>query len=192
MSGTRREATARETVGNFQDERSLEAAVDKLQRVGFDRYDLSVVAGRRSFEHKFGAMYSNVAELEDDPETPTAVFVGRGERIHGKAAIVCGLAYLGAIGAVYEVISWGGTSTAAYLAAGLGGCAGGIIGGWASKLIARHHAEYVGQQLARGGLLLWVRTTDLAREAKVRQIMTCQAARNVHIRDGVTGIYTSE
>ena len=173
MSGTGREATARETVGNFQDERSLEAAIDKLQRAGFDRYDISVVAGRRSFELKFGAMYSNVAELEDDPETPTP---GRHWRRLGA----------------YEVISWGGTSTAAYLAAGLGGCAGGIIGGWVSKLIDRHHAEYVGQQLARGGLLLWVRTTDLAREAKVRHIMTCQAARSVHIRDGVTGIYTSE
>ena len=117
MDGTRGEATTREAVGNFQDERSLEAAVVELQGAGFDRYDISVVAGRRSLELKFGAMYSNVAELENDLETPTAVFVGRGERTQAKAAIVCGLAYVGAVGAVYEVISSGGTSATAYWAA---------------------------------------------------------------------------
>ena len=131
-------------------------------------------------------MYSNVAELEDDPETPTAVFVGRSERTQAKAAIVCGLAYVGAVGAFYEVISSGGTSATAYWAAGLAGGIGGIIGCWISKLIEQHHTEYVGQQLVRGGLLLSVHATDLAREAKACQIMTCHAALDVHIRDGVT------
>ena len=190
VDGTRREATAREAVGNFQDERSLEAAVDELQGAGFDRYDISVVAGRRSFEFKFGAMYSNVAELENDLETPTAVFVGRGERTQAKAAIVCGLAYVGAVG-VYEVISSGGTSATAYWAAGLAGGIGGIIGCWISKLIEQHHTEYVGQHLVRGGLLLLIRTTDFAREAKACQIMTCHAALDVHIRDGVTASWVS-
>ena len=99
MDGTGRAVTAREAVGKFQDERSLEAAIDELQRAGFDRYDIGV---------------------------------------------------------------------------------------WVSKLIDQHHTEYVAQQLARGGLLLWIRTTDLAREAKACQIMTWQAAFDVHIRDGAT------
>ena len=37
---------------------------------GFDSFGINVPAGRRSVERKFGAMYDDVADLEDDPEAP--------------------------------------------------------------------------------------------------------------------------
>ncbi len=66
---------AREAVGVLQDEPSLRAAVDELLMSGFDRFDINVLAGRRSVECKFGAMYDDVADLEDDPEAPVTAYV---------------------------------------------------------------------------------------------------------------------
>ena len=60
----------REALGVFPDEPSLRAAVDELLISGFDGSDIRVVAGRRSVEREFGAMYDGVAELEDEPEAP--------------------------------------------------------------------------------------------------------------------------
>lgn len=135
----------REAVGVLQDEPSLQAAVDELLISGFDRSDISVVAGRRSVERKLGAMYDNVADLEDELEAPQTVYVECDSRTEAKAAVVGGLAYVGAMGAIGWVAASGGT-----LAATIGGAA--IAGGV-------------------GGLMLWVLATDLDRESRACQIM---------------------
>ncbi len=83
----------REAVGVLQDESALRAAVDELLISGFDRSDISVVAGRRSVERKFGAMYDDVADLGDDPEAPVTVYVGCDSRTEAKAAVVSGVSH---------------------------------------------------------------------------------------------------
>ena len=83
----------REAVGIFQDEPSLRVAVDELLLSGFDRSDISVFAGHRSIERKFGAMYDDVADLVDESEAPRTAYVGCHSRAQTKAAIVGGLAY---------------------------------------------------------------------------------------------------
>ena len=69
--------------------------------------------------------------------------------------------------------------------AAIAGGVGELIGGAVSKLLDQHHAEYVDQQLARGGLLLWVHTADRDRETRACQILKRQAARDVHVHDVV-------
>ena len=76
-----------EAAGVFQDEPSLRAAVDELLIWGTDRSDISVVAGRRSVERTFGAMYDDVADLEGGPEAPYTASVGCDSRAGAKAAV---------------------------------------------------------------------------------------------------------
>ena len=130
-----------EAVGVFQDEPSLQAAVDELLMSGFDRSDISVVAGRRSVERRFGAMYDDVTDLEDAPEAPVTVYVGCDSRTEAKAVVVGGLVYVGAVGAVGAVVASGGTLAAAFAAAAIVGGVGGLIGGAISKRLDRHHAK---------------------------------------------------
>ncbi len=173
----------REAVGVLQDEPSLQAAVDELLISGFDRSDISVVAGRRSVERKLGAMHDNAADLEDELEAPQTVYVACDSRTEAKAAVVGGLAYVGAIGAIGWVVASGGTLAATIGGAAIAGRVGGLIGGVLAKLLHQHHAEHVDQQLARGGLVLWVLATELDRESRACQIMKRQAARDVHVRN---------
>ena len=128
-------------------------------------------------------MYDNVADLEDELEAPQTVYVECDSRTEAKAAVVGGLAYVGAIGAIGWVVASGGTLAATIGGAAIAGGIGGLIGGVLAKLLHQHHAEYVDQQLARGGLILWVLATDLDRESRACQIMKRQAARDVHVRE---------
>ena len=173
----------REAVGVLQDESALRAAVDELLISGFDRSDISVVAGRRSVERKLGAMYDDVTDLEDEPDAPVTVYVGCDSRTEAKAVVVGGLVYVGAVGAIGTVVTSGGTLAAAFTAAAIAGGVGGLIGGVISKFLDRHHAEYVDQQLTRGGLLLWVHTADRDHEVRACQILKRQSARDVHVHD---------
>ncbi len=82
-----------EAIGVFQDEPSLEAAVDDLLMSGFDRSEISVpVAG------KFGAAIDHAAVWAYQPEAPLAAYVVNDARTQAKSAIVAGLGDLGTMG----------------------------------------------------------------------------------------------
>lgn len=148
---------AREAMGVFQDEPSLEAAVDDLLMSGFDRSEISVLVGRR----RVGPGAPSTA-----PEAASTTYVGNDARTQAKAAIVAGFGYFGAMAAVYLVISSGGTVTAAVVVAIIAGTVGGSTGGAVSLLLDRRHAECVHQQLVCGELRLWV----IRRAAIVRPV----------------------
>ena len=63
--------TVREAVGVFHDETALRDAADELMTAGFDRSDLSLLAGDHAVEQKLGHAYKKVEELEDDAEVPS-------------------------------------------------------------------------------------------------------------------------
>ena len=176
---------AREAIGVFQDEPSLGAAVDDVLMSGFDRSDISVLVGRRPVARKFGAAADHAATWAYQPEAPSTAYVGNVARTQAKAAIVAGLGYLSAMAAVYAVVSSGDTVTSAATGAGIAGILGGLVGGAIALTLDRRHAEYVRQQLACGGLRLWVRTLDRDRETRACHILKRRAARAVHVQEAV-------
>ena len=66
--------TVREAVAVFEDEDTLVAAADELMSSGFDRADLSLVAGEETVSEKLGHIYRRVEQEEDDSELPRAAF----------------------------------------------------------------------------------------------------------------------
>ena len=119
----------REAIGVFQDKPPLGAAVDDLLMSGFDRSEISVVVGRRRVGRDFGAAADHAAAWAYEPEAPSTAYVGNGAQTQAKAAIVPGLGYLGAMAAVYAVISSSGTVLAAAVGAGIAGILRGLVGG---------------------------------------------------------------
>ncbi|WP_353643293.1 hypothetical protein [Mesorhizobium sp. WSM2239] len=63
----------------------------------------------------------------------------------------------------------------------LAGAAGAGIGGLLAHTIARHHRESIAAQLAKGGLLLWVQTRNLAQENTAIQVLNGHHGRHVHV-----------
>jgi len=64
-----------------------------------------------------------------------------------------------------------------------GGALGAGLGALLLIAVARHHAEHVKQQLARGGMVLWVRTPDPLAEKRVMAVLNQCGARLVHIHE---------
>lgn len=63
------------------------------------------------------------------------------------------------------------------------GGAGGVLGAVLARLIGKQHADLLQEQLARGGIRLWARTTDETREKRTREIPNKQFADGMHIPD---------
>lgn len=182
MANEAREAV-REAVGVFDDADALENAVEDLTSSGFDRAELSLLAGAKTIEQKLGHAYRKIEELEDDPTVPRAAYVGNHSLAIGRTGVIGGLAYVGAVVGAGAVVASGGTLAAAIAAAAIAGGGSGLLGGWAAQHLGGDRAETLQQQLDRGGLLLWVRVRDAAHEKRAVDILTRAGARDIHVHD---------
>ncbi|MGA9486165.1 MAG: hypothetical protein WBV25_03690 [Methylocella sp.] len=174
-------ATLMETVAVFEAATDFEDAIDELMCSGFDRADLSVVASDERVEEKLGHKYRTVAELEDDGTVPRSSYVAP-ESIHeAEGALVGGPFYVGAVAAIAFVLAYGGSLAAEIDGALLAGAAGGLIGFLFAKSIGNRHLRQQREQMARGGLLLWVRTPDVPRMKSAVEILFNHSGRDVHV-----------
>jgi hypothetical protein len=71
--------------------------VEDLMSAGFDRSEVSLLAGGRAIEDKLGHACRRVQELEDDPTVPRAGSVGNDSLAEGRAGVIGGLAHVGAM-----------------------------------------------------------------------------------------------
>jgi hypothetical protein len=173
----------REAVGVFHEWAQLRAAVDELLLSGFDRAEISMLAGEKVVEHKLGHVYQRVSELEDDMSVPRVAFVGKDSLTEGKASAIGVLGYLGAATAVGAVVASGGALAWVIVAGAAAGGGGAALGTLLARAMGRHHAKDIQSQIDKGGLLLWVRTCDGAREPCAMEILRKHGAEDVHVHD---------
>lgn len=170
----------REAVAVLEDVESLEAAVEALEAAGFAAADISLLAGHATVERKLGRMYDRVEELEDDPTAPRTAFVS-GSAVERREKVVLGsMTTLPTLIAAGTVVA----STGA-VAAAIAGVAvtGALIGSVLARWMDQRHAQWLEEQLERGGILLWVRTADEARERRALEVLRQFAAHDIHIHE---------
>lgn len=175
--------TAREAVAVFDKPADLQAAIDELLSAGFDRAQLSLLADEKTVDEKLGHIYKRTEELEDEPKAATAAYISTESRGDAEGALIGTPLYVAAGVAVGAVIASGGTLGAAILTAIAAGAAGGTVGAVLAEMLEDRHAHYLQEQLAHGGLLLWVNTPDAAHEDKAKAILAKHSAHDVHVHD---------
>lgn len=173
----------REAVGVFHDRPDLEAAIDELLSSGFDRAEVSLLASQEAVEQKLGHSYRSVRELEDDPDVPTVAYLPRESVGEIEGAIVGALIYVGAVAAAGAVVASGGAFAAAIAAAAAGGGGGGLLGYLLDRYVEKRYLKSIAEQIARGGLLLWVHIRDEAHERRAVDILTRNGGEDVHVHD---------
>lgn len=181
MAHETNEKLIREAVGIFDNAAALEEAVDELQSSGFDRAEISLLAGVDAVEQKLGHKFDKVSELEDDASVPRAAFVSTASIGDAEGGLIGGLMYVGAVVAGGAIVASGGPLSAAIAGAAMVGGAGGLIGGILAKWFDEQHADALQDQLGRGGLLLWVRTWNAADEKRATEILSKHSAHDVHV-----------
>jgi hypothetical protein len=166
--------TIREAVAVFDDQQKLEEAVFALETHGFDRAAFSLLADEATVERKLGHRYRRVAEMEDLAAAPRETFFSRVSRLEAEYGLPVGLGFIGAV-----TLAGIGGALPALVAAGGGAALGTALG----RLMHAHHARRVEEQLARGGLLLWVSVRDPEQERIAAEILSAYSPHDVHVHE---------
>ena len=162
----------REVVAAFDDPAAPDRAVFELETQGFDRAAFSVLVTEETVANTLGHRYQKVSEVEDNPLVPRGTFFSRMSRLEAEAFPAPALASLG-----WLALAGVGGGIPAVIAAGVGGLIGAGLGG----LIHHHHALRIQEQLARGGVVLWVAVHDAAAEEKAMQVLQAQGGHDIHV-----------
>jgi hypothetical protein len=170
-----------EAVGIFQTSEDLQDAIDELLSSGFHRSELGLLASEATLQETFGDRYKSVSALADDPKVPRSAYVSPEAIGDAKGGIIGALVYVGAAAAAGAVVASGGTLTAIVAAVALAGGTGGLLGSVLAKWLGDHHADYLQEQIDRGGLLLWVRTRQAEDQRRAVEILKRHSSRDVHV-----------
>lgn len=170
-----------EAVAVFHSADDLQAAMDELQSNGFMRQELSILADEKAVEEKLGHHYKKVRAAEDDKDAPRTIFIPN-ETIGEAEGSAIGLPlYLAATTAAAVTVASGGTALAAAVSAAAAGAAGAGIGGIFARMIAKHHADFLQEQVDLGGILLWVNLRSPDMIEKATAILKKHSAHDVHV-----------
>src|SRR5665213_389468 len=166
--------TIREVVAVFDDTKSLDGAVYALETRGFDRAAFSLLASEAAVAEKIGHRYQQMKDVEDDPDVPRGTFFSRVSRLEMDYLPAPILASVGVL-----VLVGVGTLLPVLVAAG----AGGLLGASLSRVLHEQHAARVQEQLAHGGLLLWVNVRNANEEQTAMEVLRAHSAHDVHAHD---------
>ena len=183
MIDSQAKSAVREAVGMFDRPEFLQEAIDELLSSGFNRAELSLLASETAVREKLGDVYLKVSSLEDNARAPRSAYVSTQAVGDAEGAVIGGLMYIGAGVLMGPAAFAGGSLAAIASAAAVGGGIGGVIGSIFAGLIGEAHANRIAEQLDHGGLLLWVRVWDTAREKKAMEILSRHSAHNVHVHE---------
>ncbi len=178
MSAEPGRTTIREAVAVFDEVAELDAAVEDLLAAGFKKSDISLLASEDAVSKKLGHRYERVEELEDEPDAPRIAYRTRASPGSSDDVIIGTLTYLPAVVAAGTVVASEGVVAAAVTGTAI---AGALLGSVLTRWLDKHHAEQLHEQLDRGGLLLWVRTSDPDSQRRSVEILTRHSAHDVHI-----------
>ena len=173
-------ATVREAVAVLEDVGELETVVEELRAAGFAEDEISLLAAHETVERKLGHMYRRVEELEDDSAAPRTAFVSLKELGEREDRVASVLTILPTLIAAGTVVASAGAVAAVVVGAAV---AGATLGTALSHFMNKRHAQWLQEQLDRGGLLLWVRTPTPERERQAIEILTRHAVHDVHVHE---------
>jgi hypothetical protein len=174
-------AFSREAVGVFETADALQAAIDELLSSGFDRAEISLLAGENAVQEKLGHIYENATAAEDDPDAPRTAYVSPESFGDAEGGVIGILTYIPATLAAGAIVASGGTLAAAAAATAIAGGAGAMIGVLLAAGIGESHAKFLRDQMERGGLLLWVLTPTKDKEDRAKAVLAKHSAHDVHI-----------
>lgn len=169
---------AREAVGIFDDEKSLQAAIDELTISGFARCQLSVLKKDASTP-----MNESSILAADDPAAQRTDYFCPEVQGEVSGALIGGFAMVPMFSTEIAMAASGATVLAGVAATVVSGGIGALIGGAIAIMVARRHHAKLADQVEHGGLLLWVHTRTPEYEQRAIDILSRHAGHHVHSHD---------
>jgi hypothetical protein len=166
----------REAVGIFDDQASLQAAIDELMLAGFARFELGLL-------DPAAVQDAPPHHLADDPTVQRKPYVAPESVGDAQGGLIAGFALLPAMGAAAATAGTGAAIAATAAVTAATGGVGALIGGALAYALTRNRDRGIAAQADAGGLLLWVRVRSAAHERLALDILRRNAAHHVHGHD---------
>lgn len=170
----------RQVVGIFRDADKLQVALDKLGLAHFERRDISVLDSESKLKKELWEKRGKLEGIKNSSQAPEAIHIAP-EEFGVAAGAIIGITVL--ISVIIAFLIKGDITTPEPTATIIVSIVIGIIiGGIITKILQKIRTEYLSNQLAKGGLIVWVNASDKHREKLARRILKKFGARNIHIR----------
>lgn len=173
----------REAVAVFDGPEALQRAVDDLTIAGFERRELSLMAGDETLRQRLGFVPSTIEAVKHNPDAPRQSYVAPEDEGNAKGVAIAIPAYVGAVLASGAVLATGGTALAAAAVAAAAGAGGGALGGVLASWLSDKRSEPLRQHMDKGGILLWVNLADAVHEARAVEILSRHTTHPVEIHE---------
>jgi hypothetical protein len=184
MDGSMTEPTAiREVVAIFGSREALENAIEDLLSNGFDRTQLSLLADQEVVEETLGHPVGDVHTLADDPEAPRSEPLERPDVGNVAGVAVGSPAAFAALAAAGIVAMTGGAFAGVAVAALAAGGGVGALGAFLAKRYTDEVAHDFEEQIAHGGIVMWVNLREPAQEQRAREILTRHSKEKVWLHE---------
>lgn len=172
----------REAVGVFRTRSALEQAFRELLTAGFDRSDIDVLGDIDAVHRRLGAPVP-AEELADIPDAPRHSLVTREDQRLTTIAVFQSLFVVGALAGGAAVVASGGGVPPALIVAAIAGIAAGLIGFGLARRLLRTFEDGIEDNLAAGGVVVWVRVHDPEHEWRAFEILQSSGADAVRIHE---------
>jgi hypothetical protein len=170
----------REVVGVFPDPAALQAAVEQLGIAGIDRAAISVLGADAARKPAANGARPSAVAVSDDPRTPITAYFSDTSRRQAQGVAIAVPMEIAGFGAAWAVGAAGGALLLAIGVTAASGAVGAGLGALLYHVVARRHAAAVHDQLAHGGLILWVQVVDSAVEERVQAVLRSCGGGSVH------------
>jgi hypothetical protein len=178
-----RVGTVREVVSVFDDQDHLQIAVDDLQARGFNRANLMTAADSRTMERETGHGYANVRDIEDDGEVPRALYVSKRSLGNAEGVLIGVAIYIPTCVVAAILASKGVSDGVLAIGVALAAAIGGLLGWRFARRLDGMYTRRIAEQLAHGGIVLWVSVHSPVQEALAAEVLKGAAGRDVHAHD---------
>lgn len=176
-------ARVREVAGVCRSPDALDAAVAGLLLSGFDRTDVDLMGEPEVLRRRLGIDHVPVEKLADLPAAAGKPYLGSADLAATLSTLAGILIFVGAAGAALLVVASGGSWWRS-VAAGIGGvAAGAALVAIVANRLKRAQEKELEQQLAAGGIVLWVRARSSEREKRAQQILRAHGAEAIRVHE---------
>ncbi|MCK6454089.1 MAG: hypothetical protein L6R19_25010 [Alphaproteobacteria bacterium] len=175
--------TLREAVGAFDSPEQLEEAVNALTTSGWDRADLSMLGQEHLFSAELPREGRDSERAADDPAAPRGAIVSDADVRQGRTLLSGMAGVIAAFLASGAMIVTGGGALAAVVGAAAAGGGATMLVHALGRMAGASHDQFLHEQAARGGILLWVKLHKPEQEFPAQDILRRCGAKHVHIHE---------
>lgn len=175
MTSDQSDIKVRQAIGVFFERDKLEAAINELRSSGFAHDQIGLLASEQTVEKSLGDIYARTNNHDDVSKGPKMAYASKDGDDDNFWSTSGGLFFAGSTAATGAVVATAAVLGGPLFVAAAAAAGVGAVGAAAATMMGKSDADYLGEQIDQGHMLLFVRVTGAAEENSATQILSRHA-----------------